>query len=143
MTCHPLCTRCESLGTGACRNDNLRDHLHSYQWPAAQNPAVESPCRRIAGRSLDGLNGSDDPRARLSMWKVLALATTFARNSQRWMAENMIVVESVREHLEAFQDYARFGSPITPTTVAAVRSHLAMRIAGVVRGSELSQVIGF
>jgi hypothetical protein len=49
------------------------------------------------------------------MWKVLALATTFAGNlTIVGSVANMIVVESVREHLEVgFWDYARFGIPIT------------------------------
>jgi Na+/H+ antiporter NhaD/arsenite permease-like protein len=56
------------------------------------------------------------------MWKVLALATTFAGNlTIIGSVANMIVVESAREHLEiGFWDYARFGIPITIlTTVAA------------------------
>ena len=57
------------------------------------------------------------------MWKVLALATTFAGNlTIVGSVANMIVVESAREHLEVgFWDYARFGIPITIlTTVAGV-----------------------
>jgi Na+/H+ antiporter NhaD/arsenite permease-like protein len=49
------------------------------------------------------------------MWKVLALATTFAGNlTIMGSVANMIVVESAREHLEiGFWDYARVGMPIT------------------------------
>jgi Na+/H+ antiporter NhaD/arsenite permease-like protein len=49
------------------------------------------------------------------MWKVLALATTFAGNlTIIGSVANMIVVESARDHLEiGFWDYARFGIPIT------------------------------
>ena len=57
------------------------------------------------------------------MWKVLALATTFAGNlTIIGSVANMIVVESAREHLEVgFWDYARFGIPITIlTTVSGV-----------------------
>jgi len=57
------------------------------------------------------------------MWKVLALATTFAGNlTIIGSVANMIVVESAREYLEVgFWDYARFGIPITIlTTVAGV-----------------------
>lgn len=57
------------------------------------------------------------------MWKVLALATTFAGNlTIIGSVANMIVVESAREHFEVgFWDYARFGIPITIlTTVAGV-----------------------
>jgi len=55
------------------------------------------------------------------MWKVLALATTFAGNlTIVGSVANMIVVESAREHLEVgFWDYARFGIPITILTTAA------------------------
>ena len=55
------------------------------------------------------------------MWKVLALATTFAGNlTIVGSVANMIVIESAREHLEVgFWDYARFGVPITILTTAA------------------------
>ena len=55
------------------------------------------------------------------MWKVLALATTFAGNlTIIGSVANMIVVESAREHLQVgFWDYARFGIPITILTTAA------------------------
>ena len=64
------------------------------------------------------------------MWKVLALATTFAGNlTIIGSVANMIVVESAREHLEiGFWDYARFGIPITVlTTVAGVLALLILR----------------
>lgn len=57
------------------------------------------------------------------MWKVLALATTFAGNlTIIGSVANMIVVESARKHLEiGFWAYARFGIPITIlTTVAGI-----------------------
>jgi Na+/H+ antiporter NhaD/arsenite permease-like protein len=55
------------------------------------------------------------------MWKVLALATTFAGNlTIIGSVANMIVVESAREHIQVgFWDYARFGIPITIVTTAA------------------------
>ena len=55
------------------------------------------------------------------MWKVLALATTFAGNlTIIGSVANMIVVESAREHLQVgFWDYARFGIPITVLTTSA------------------------
>src|SRR5438105_2554370 len=64
------------------------------------------------------------------MWKVLALATTFAgKLTIVGSVANMIVVESVREHLEVgFWDYARFGIPITIlTTIAGVIVLLVLR----------------
>jgi len=64
------------------------------------------------------------------MWKVLALATTFAGNlTIVGSVANMIVVESAREHLEVgLWDYTRFGIPITIlTTVAGVLVLLVMQ----------------
>jgi Na+/H+ antiporter NhaD/arsenite permease-like protein len=63
------------------------------------------------------------------MWKVLALATTFAGNlTLLGSVANLIVVESARDYVEiGFWDYARFGIPITLlTTVAGVVLLLAM-----------------
>lgn len=55
------------------------------------------------------------------MWKVMALATTFAGNlTLLGSVANLIVVESARNHVEVgFWDYARFGIPITLLTLAA------------------------
>ena len=55
------------------------------------------------------------------MWKVLALATTFAGNlTILGSVANIIVVESARKHIEiGFWDYARYGIPITLFTTAA------------------------
>jgi Na+/H+ antiporter NhaD/arsenite permease-like protein len=55
------------------------------------------------------------------MWKVLALATTFAGNlTIIGSVANMIVVESARGYIQiGFWDYARFGIPITILTTAA------------------------
>jgi len=52
------------------------------------------------------------------MWKVMALATTFAGNlTILGSVANIIVVESARKHVEVgFWDYARFGLPITILT---------------------------
>jgi len=55
------------------------------------------------------------------MWKVMALATTFAGNlTILGSVANMIVVESARGHCEVgFWDYARFGIPITLLSLVA------------------------
>jgi len=55
------------------------------------------------------------------MWKVLALATTFAGNlTILGSVANIIVVESARGHVEVgFWDYAKFGLPITLLTTLA------------------------
>ena len=52
------------------------------------------------------------------MWKVMALATTFAGNlTLLGSVANMIVVESARDHCEiGFWDYAKFGIPVTILT---------------------------
>jgi Na+/H+ antiporter NhaD/arsenite permease-like protein len=55
------------------------------------------------------------------MWKVLALATTFAGNlTILGSVANIIVVESARGHVEVgFWDYAKFGIPVTVLTTLA------------------------
>ena len=55
------------------------------------------------------------------MWKVMALATTFAGNlTIVGSVANIIVVESARTHMEiGFWDYARFGIPVTILTSIA------------------------
>jgi Na+/H+ antiporter NhaD/arsenite permease-like protein len=52
------------------------------------------------------------------MWKVMALATTFAGNlTILGSVANIIVVESARGHIEVgFWDYAKFGIPVTILT---------------------------
>jgi Na+/H+ antiporter NhaD/arsenite permease-like protein len=52
------------------------------------------------------------------MWKVMALATTFAGNlTILGSVANIIVVESARAHVEVgFWDYARYGIPVTILT---------------------------
>ena len=63
------------------------------------------------------------------MWKMMALATTFAGNlTILGSVANIIVVESARHHTEVgFWDYARFGIPVTVlTTVVGVLILLLM-----------------
>jgi Na+/H+ antiporter NhaD/arsenite permease-like protein len=52
------------------------------------------------------------------MWKVMALATTFAGNlTILGSVANIIVLESARQHVDfSFWDYARYGIPITILT---------------------------
>jgi Na+/H+ antiporter NhaD/arsenite permease-like protein len=52
------------------------------------------------------------------MWKVMAMATTFAGNlTILGSVANIIVVESARKHIEVgFWDYAKFGIPVTLLT---------------------------
>jgi Na+/H+ antiporter NhaD/arsenite permease-like protein len=63
------------------------------------------------------------------MWKVMALATTFAGNlTILGSVANIIVVESARGHVEVgFWDYARYGIPVAIlTTVTGVAILLAL-----------------
>jgi len=62
------------------------------------------------------------------MWKVMALATTFAGNlTILGSVANIIVVESAREHVEVgFWDYARFGMPVTVLTTVVGMAILVM-----------------
>ena len=55
------------------------------------------------------------------MWKVLAMATTFAGNlTILGSVANIIVVESARGHIEVgFWDYAKYGIPVTLLSTAA------------------------
>ena len=91
---------------------------------AGSNSFSNVPFVLVAGKWITGFV---EP---VLMWKVLALATTFAGNlTIVGSVANMIVVESAREHLEVgFWDYARFGIPITVlTTVAGVMVLLILR----------------
>jgi len=63
------------------------------------------------------------------MWKVMALATTFAGNlTILGSVANIIVVESARGHTEVgFWNYAKFGIPVTVlTTLAGMAILVAM-----------------
>ena len=55
------------------------------------------------------------------MWKVMALATTYAGNlTILGSVANIIVVESARGHVEVgFWDYAKYGIPVTVLTTIA------------------------
>ena len=55
------------------------------------------------------------------MWKVMAMATTFAGNlTILGSVANIIVIESARQHVEfSFWDYARYGIPVTVVTLIA------------------------
>ncbi len=63
------------------------------------------------------------------MWKVMALATTFAGNlTILGSVANIIVMESARKHVEmGFWEYVRYGLPVTIlTTIAGMLVLLAM-----------------
>src|SRR6185295_5564832 len=66
----------------------------------------------VAGKWIPGFANPE------LMWKVMALATTFAGNlTILGSVANIIVVESARGHIEVgFWDYAKYGIPITILT---------------------------
>lgn len=90
---------------------------------AGSNIFSNVPFVLVAGKWLPSFTNPD------LMWKVLALATTFAGNlTILGSVANIIVVESARGHIEVgFWDYAKYGIPITiATTIAGVAILLAM-----------------
>jgi Na+/H+ antiporter NhaD/arsenite permease-like protein len=82
---------------------------------AGSNIFSNVPFVLVAGKWIPGFA---DPEL---MWKVMALATTFAGNlTILGSVANIIVVESARGHVEVgFWDYARFGIPVTILTTVA------------------------
>ncbi len=113
-------------GTGL--PDQVYRHIHgvfgasaaSQAWSFAAFSALGSnifsnvPFVLVAGKWI---NNFAQPEL---MWKVMALATTFAGNlTILGSVANIIVVESARTHLEVgFWDYARYGIPVTLLTTA-------------------------
>jgi Na+/H+ antiporter NhaD/arsenite permease-like protein len=90
---------------------------------AGSNIFSNVPFVLVAGKWIGGLAAPE------LMWKVLALATTFAGNlTILGSVANIIVVESARGHIEVgFWDYAKYGIPITIlSTVVGVTLLLAM-----------------
>jgi Na+/H+ antiporter NhaD/arsenite permease-like protein len=84
---------------------------------AGSNIYSNVPFVLVAGKWIGSFTRPD------LMWKVLALATTFAGNlTILGSVANIIVVESAREHVEVgFWDYAKYGVPITVlTTITGV-----------------------
>jgi Na+/H+ antiporter NhaD/arsenite permease-like protein len=68
----------------------------------------------VAGKWIHGFANPE------LMWKVMALATTFAGNlTILGSVANIIVVESARQHIKiGFWDYAKIGIPVTLLTTA-------------------------
>ncbi len=98
----------------------------NFMWFSALGSNVFSnvPFVLVAGKWV---NGFAEPEL---MWKVMALATTFAGNlTILGSVANVIVVESARPHVEvSFWDYARFGIPLTVlTTIAGMVILLLLR----------------
>ena len=90
---------------------------------AGSNVFSNVPFVLVAGKWLPGFSNPE------LMWKVLALATTFAGNlTILGSVANIIVLESARGHIEVgFWDYAKYGIPITiATTVGGVAILLAI-----------------
>jgi len=86
----------------------------NFVWFSALGSNVFSnvPFVLVAGKWIDAFAQPE------LMWKVMALATTFAGNlTILGSVANVIVVESARRHVEVrFWDYARFGIPVTVLT---------------------------
>ncbi len=98
----------------------------NFAWFSALGSNVFSnvPFVLVAGKWI---NSFGQPEL---MWKVMALATTFAGNlTILGSVANVIVVESARRHVEvSFGDYARFGIPVTVlTTVVGMAILLLLR----------------
>jgi Na+/H+ antiporter NhaD/arsenite permease-like protein len=89
----------------------------NFAWFSALGSNVFSnvPFVLVAGKWIHGFGQPE------RMWKVMALATTFAGNlTILGSVANVIVVESARGHVEvSFWDYARFGIPVTVLTTIA------------------------
>ena len=86
----------------------------NFAWFSALGSNVFSnvPFVLVAGKWVSGFAQPE------LMWKVMALATTFAGNlTILGSVANVIVVESARRHVEvSFWDYARLGIPVTVLT---------------------------
>ncbi len=84
---------------------------------AGSNVFSNVPFVLVAGKWIPGFANPE------LMWKVMALATTFAGNlTILGSVANIIVVESARQHIKiGFWDYAKIGIPVTLlTTVLGV-----------------------
>jgi len=79
---------------------------------AGSNVFSNVPFVLVAGKWIPGFANPG------LMWKVLALATTFAGNlTILGSVANIIVVESARQHIKiGFWDYAKIGIPVTLLT---------------------------
>jgi Na+/H+ antiporter NhaD/arsenite permease-like protein len=89
----------------------------NFAWFSAAGSNIFSnvPFVLVAGKWIPGFAQPD------LMWKVMALATTFAGNlTILGSVANIIVVESARRHLRVgFWDYAKYGIPVTILTTVA------------------------
>lgn len=97
--------------------DTSTSQAWNFTWFSAVGSNVFSnvPFVLVAGKWIGGFLRPE------LMWKVMALATTFAGNlTILGSVANIIVVESARGHAEiGFWDYARYGIPVTILTTAA------------------------
>jgi Na+/H+ antiporter NhaD/arsenite permease-like protein len=81
---------------------------------AGSNVFSNVPFVLVAGKWIPGFAQPE------LMWKVMAMATTFAGNlTILGSVANIIVVESARQHIRiGFWDYAKIGIPVTLLTTA-------------------------
>src|SRR5207249_2316537 len=86
----------------------------NFVWFSALGSNIFSnvPFVLVAGKWIDNFKQPE------LMWKVMALATTYAGNlTILGSVANIIVVESARGHVEfGFWDYAKYGIPVTLLT---------------------------
>jgi Na+/H+ antiporter NhaD/arsenite permease-like protein len=96
---------------------SVRSQAWNLSWFSALGSNIFSnvPFVLVAGKWIGNLTAPE------LMWKVMAMATTFAGNlTILGSVANIIVVESARGHVEVgFWDYARFGIPVTLLTTVA------------------------
>ena len=94
--------------------DSASSQAWNFGWFAAVGSNIFSnvPFVLLAAKWMNNFAHPD------LMWKVMALATTFAGNlTILGSVANIIVIESARRHVEfSFWDYARYGIPVTILT---------------------------
>lgn len=93
---------------------SVRSQAWNLAWfsEAGSNIFSNVPFVLVAGKWVNNFSNPE------LMWKIMALATTFAGNlTIVGSVANIIVVESARGHAElGFWDYARYGVPVTLLT---------------------------
>jgi Na+/H+ antiporter NhaD/arsenite permease-like protein len=96
---------------------SVRQQAWNLAWFSALGSNVFSnvPFVLVAAKWISNFGQSE------LMWKVMALATTFAGNlTILGSVANIIVVESARKHVDVgFWDYAKYGIPVTILTTIA------------------------
>ena len=115
----PVCRTRFTSGCTGCFGSSAAAQAWNLAWfsVAGSNVFSNVPFVLVAGKWIPGFANPE------LMWKVMALATTFAGNlTILGSVANIIVVESARHHIKiGFWDYAKIGIPVTIlTTIIAV-----------------------